>query len=254
MKIKFIIGFIFYCTISFSQKTIVKINFEKQNDSLLYQYFRDDVYPMSQTLMDKKATDIGKYYGDTLSKYRNFRSGLGCVDFYGGSNKDSLLKYETNKGKVFLVLDVIKLVDFKGTKLYQNGMVYQKLNEKIKKGHRYKCSLYYSLNIEHSNIRMNGFGFLFTKYKDKLNTNEYILQKPQVYTKDLLKYEKNKWQQLEGEFIAEDDFDTIIVGFFEPKDSYYYEITDYKISENSELSIVNGLRLRIDDIVVQELD
>lgn len=254
MKIKMLIGFIFYCAIGFSQKTIVQIGFEKQHDSLLYQYVQNDVYPMSQTLMNTKATDIGKYYGDTLSKYRNFRSNIGFVDFYGSYHTDSLLKYESNKGKVFLVLDVIKMVDFKGIKIYQNGVVYQKLKEKIRKGHRYKCSLYYTLINEQSNIRMNGFGFLFTKYKDELNTNEYLLQKPQVYSIELIKYEKNKWQFFEGEFTAEDDFDCMMVGFFEPKDIYNYEITNIKYSDNPEFTIINGLRMLIDDIVVQELD
>lgn len=254
MRHYLMIKLLLLCSVGLAQRTIVDIGFDKADSSLVFKYFEYDVHPMSQTIMDTEAKHMNLYYGDTSSAYRAIRKGMSFVEFYGGLSRDSLKKHEVSKGNAFLVMDIIKLVNFLNEKVYQNAIVYYKLDSPIEKGKRYKCSLSYYGFTAFTNITVNGFGFLFTNYQEPFNTNEYILKEPHVYSKDLLKIEENKWQYLEGEFIADNDYDCLLIGFFEPTNIFKMKEFYTKSSNNPEIIKSQAMRLSIDDVRVIELE
>ncbi len=106
--------------------------------------------------------------------------------------------------------------------LYQGKLIIQ-----IQKGKKYKLTVYYkfggdiiSTKIITDNLNRN-MGVLFTKYDlsdslsiRKLNDLEVTIPKLiSINTYDHKK-DNNKWKYFESEFIAEDDYDYIVIGSF----------------------------------------
>lgn len=208
--------------------------------------------------VDHSRLDYSKfnqYYKEPKSKFSGLKSKYHCAaSTYGGLNQDSLLQYESKKGKRFMSMDLLKATNFKKEKVYINSIAYYTLEHPVVKGKRYRCRLNYYVGANFTNMICNGFGFLFIQDKGEINTYKYLQQTPQIYSSNYLKYDRNKWQTIEGEFIADQDYNHVLIGFFEPRNKFIMKsIRLFKFEKDVQYPKLQSLRINIDDIQIMEI-
>ena len=113
---------------------------------------------------------------------------------------------KSNENLVFLVIN-LRGDTIRKEKSLISDRLYSKLIKPITKGKKYKLSYHYKVGTSFSDINCNGFGICLEKFDFSKPPNKKYLVSTEIV-------KNREWKYYEELFIAENDFDRIIIGVF----------------------------------------